>query len=364
MKKENKWQMEKFTKIGDLRGVIHAISKEASYVKTDEDGNAIYREVPLNSLPTLTFTGTVKTHGTNAGIGLTTEGEVYAMSRNNIITPLGDNAGFATWVETEKDYLKDILSAAQMLAKGFHKDCKAYIYGEWIGKGIQNKVGISTLPKQWIIFAIKVVPNNTEEDSFYISSTNLIGEFHNKIHKAEHFKTFEIDIDFNKPQEAMTQIDQWVLEVEAECPVAKQLNATPIKDDGKLIGEGIVWSHFENGIRKHIFKTKGLEHSKGGGKVKKFKATDQASLAIARAFVNTYVTETRLDQKYVEAFGCDGPGYIQRTGEYIKSVYQDVLDEELSTLVAEGLKPKNISGLIAQVAKTYMFDRMNKEAGL
>jgi len=149
MKKEKKWQMEKFTKIGDIRGVIYTITKEVAYVKTDDDGNAIYREVPLNSLPTLTFTGTVKTHGTNAGIGLTTEGEVYAMSRNNIITPLGDNAGFATWVEAEKVYLKDILLAAQTLARSFHKDSKVYIYGEWIGKGVQNRVGISTLPKQW-----------------------------------------------------------------------------------------------------------------------------------------------------------------------------------------------------------------------
>ncbi len=363
--KEKKWKMEKFTKIGQMRGIIQAVQRELSFGGYDENEEPIWNDVPLGGYPTLKFKGTVKTHGTNAGIGLTTDGEVYAMSRNNIITPLGDNAGFATWVQSEKEMLKKTLECAQILANQFHDDCKAYVYGEWIGKGVQNKVGISTLSKRWCIYAIKVVPNDTEVESFYIDSSPLVSCAARKIHKVEEFKTFEIDIDFNNVAVAAEQIEKWVLEVEAECPVAKALGAVPIKADGRLIGEGIVWTYFENRIRKHIFKTKGQEHSKGGGKVKKFKAADSKELQKAQLWVMKYgCTESRLDQKYVEAFGCDGPGDRKRTGEYIKSVFQDVVDEELDLLIEEGLEPKNISGLVAKAAKDYLFSRMNKEVGL
>jgi hypothetical protein len=62
-----------------------------------------------NNLPTLRFTGTIKLHGTNAGIGYNNKDGVWCQSRSNIITPKNDNAGCASFVESNKDYFIDII---------------------------------------------------------------------------------------------------------------------------------------------------------------------------------------------------------------------------------------------------------------
>lgn len=71
---------------------------------------------------------TEKIDGTNAAIGVTEEGEVYAQSRSRIITPQDDNFGFAAWVER---HAEDLL---EVLPPGIH-------FGEWWGKGIQRGYG-------------------------------------------------------------------------------------------------------------------------------------------------------------------------------------------------------------------------------
>lgn len=65
---------------------------------------------------------TEKLDGTNAAICVTPNGSVYAQSRGRILTPSGDNYGFATWVEKNKKLLAT-------LGPGVH-------FGEWWGVGI------------------------------------------------------------------------------------------------------------------------------------------------------------------------------------------------------------------------------------
>lgn len=72
---------------------------------------------------------TEKIDGTNAAIGVTEEGEVYAQSRSRIITPDNDNFGFARWVHENAEEL------ARVLGIGLH-------FGEWWGQGIQRGYGL------------------------------------------------------------------------------------------------------------------------------------------------------------------------------------------------------------------------------
>lgn len=72
---------------------------------------------------------TEKIDGTNAAIGITENGEVYAQSRSRIITPDKDNFGFARWVYDNNIALSDILGP------GLH-------FGEWWGAGIQRGYGL------------------------------------------------------------------------------------------------------------------------------------------------------------------------------------------------------------------------------
>ena len=73
---------------------------------------------------------TEKIDGTNAAIGITSEGDVYAQSRTRIITPESDNFGFAGWVEKNRDELLVVLGP------GLH-------FGEWWGLGIQRGYGLT-----------------------------------------------------------------------------------------------------------------------------------------------------------------------------------------------------------------------------
>lgn len=71
---------------------------------------------------------TEKIDGTNACVVITEDFEIFAQSRNRIITPQDDNMGFAQWVENNRHELIK-------LWVGYH-------YWEWFGGKIQRGYGI------------------------------------------------------------------------------------------------------------------------------------------------------------------------------------------------------------------------------
>lgn len=71
-------------------------------------------------------TVTEKIDGTNACIVFDDNGEMFAQSRNRVITTANDNAGFAAWAYKNQGELFTILGP------GRH-------YGEWWGQGIGRK---------------------------------------------------------------------------------------------------------------------------------------------------------------------------------------------------------------------------------
>jgi hypothetical protein len=71
---------------------------------------------------------TEKIDGTNAAVGVTGDGQVYAQSRKRVITPDADNFGFARWVHDHAEELRE-------LGPGVH-------FGEWWGLGIQRGYGL------------------------------------------------------------------------------------------------------------------------------------------------------------------------------------------------------------------------------
>lgn len=83
---------------------------------------------------------TEKLDGTNACIYINDDAtEVGAQSRNRIITPDNDNAGFARWVWGNAGSLADTLGP------GYH-------YGEWWGSGIQRGYGLVNGDKRFSLF--------------------------------------------------------------------------------------------------------------------------------------------------------------------------------------------------------------------
>lgn len=72
---------------------------------------------------------TEKIDGTNAQIGITEDGEIFAGSRSRWLTVDNDNFGFARWVADNEVSLRE-------LGPGRH-------FGEWWGSGIQRRYGLN-----------------------------------------------------------------------------------------------------------------------------------------------------------------------------------------------------------------------------
>ncbi|KAA0022078.1 hypothetical protein FOY51_15605 [Antrihabitans cavernicola] len=82
-----------------------------------------------------------KIDGTNACVIVTEDGQVGAQSRNRLIEPGKDNAGFALWAYANAAELADILGP------GYH-------YGEWWGSGIQRGYGLSAGERRFSLFNV------------------------------------------------------------------------------------------------------------------------------------------------------------------------------------------------------------------
>lgn len=84
---------------------------------------------------------TEKIDGTNAAVGVTEAGDIYAQSRNRVIAPGDDGFGFAAWVMENEESLKEALGP------GLH-------FGEWYGSGIQRGYGMQKGEKKFALFNV------------------------------------------------------------------------------------------------------------------------------------------------------------------------------------------------------------------
>lgn len=321
-----------FTKIGQYRNII-------SHVCHVPEGEV------RASQPTLKFFGTVKLHGTNAGVSYSKEDGLWYQSRKNIITPDKDNAGFAFFAESRKGVFMKFMDY-------LHKDGYiTTIFGEWCGKGIQKGVAIAELDKRFVVFAVKYTGIEDEGDHCYIQP-DFMSEDDN-IYNIFDFKTYEIDIDFNKPQLAQAEMVKLVDDVEKECPFAKEFGVSGV-------GEGIVWSYFnEDGHREHIFKTKGEKHS--SSKVKTIANVDVEKIASIDKFVEYSVTENRLNQAVEQVFTSAGETpRIQMMGAFLKWLNRDIVTEEIDTLNKNGLEPKDVGKSISQKGRVWFMEYLDK----
>ena len=200
--------------------------------------------------------GTVKLHGTNAAIVFHEDGTLGAQSRSRMLSPDNDHYGFAAWVASlgeDSEYRK----AATLLGA-------THLYGEWVGKGVQSKVAVSKLARQFVAFAYR------DEEGVHPLALPISGlEFPQVAEVEPIFHTFQID----SPDTAVEAFRK-LLETAQEdakvygkqCPYGKLHGV-----EGP--GEGLVWSFlsvppripkdFQNSIfyrGNWMFKTKSNHH--------------------------------------------------------------------------------------------------------
>lgn len=320
-----------YPKIGQFRNVVKTVQLRAAYAGDDIDGEPVYDSTL--SKPTIEFTGTVKLHGTNAAIVLDRiQDIIYFQSRENIITPLKDNAGCAT-------YLASIEHNLELLFSDIPGDV-VVVYGEWAGQSIQKGVGISQLPKAFYIFDIKVDGKWLDEET--VGCYNF--ERH-RIYNIYNFPTYKVTIDFNHPELSQNTLVELTDKIEKECPVAKALGI----DNG--VGEGIVWRG-----GGHMMKVKGEEHS--ASKVKTLASVDIEKVQGILDFVQQTVTESRC-QQMLDKLKEGGREVDQKdTGDFLKLVREDILAEELDTLVGNGLEVKDLNGPLSKAARNWFMQNI------
>lgn len=303
-------------------------------------------------LPKLTFKGTVKVHGTNAGVGYDPQtGKLWCQSRERIITPFDDNAGFAKFVNENQWYFQRFL---QQFAAGEAGE-KVILFGEWAGPGIQKGVGVSELSmKMFFPFDIRIINEAMDVESRI--TLDELSDYQFPItdipatRPINTFKTWEIDIDFNEPQAVQNKLVELTMAVEAECPVAKEFGISGI-------GEGIVWEYAPLGMR---FKVKGEKHSTSNVRtVAVISEEDLARMKTADSFVDTVATENRLAQGLDKLREMGLPLEMRSIGEYLKWVGQDILKEEMDLIEAAALDRKEIMPRVTAKAKKYFMEAMN-----
>jgi hypothetical protein len=313
----------KFPKIGQFRDVINHVKQKTRFVGLDDAGEALFdATLPL---PKMVFEGTVKLHGTNAAVALNEDGSIHFQSRERIITPTDDNAGFAVWASTI-DWYKFIFP--------FGDFQKVVVFGEWCGGNIQQGVAINQLPKMFVIFKVLA-------DGQWFHTEGLSWP-EKRIFNIRQFPKFEVEIDFDNPVLVQNQLIELTEAVEAECPVGKAFHISGV-------GEGVVWTAVTD--KSLIFKVKGEKHS--ASKVKRLASVDMDLVASIEEFVENTVTENRLNQG-LENVALD----VKSTGDFIRWVFNDIITEEADVIVASGLEPKNIGKYVSDKAKKFFFNRI------
>lgn len=357
----------RFPSIEQYRKVLHAMNAYCEFHGIRKPQN-------------LKFRGTVKMHGTNAGVALDLlTGEVYAQSREKVIVPGDDNAGFAAFVAERLVFFRGLLERIGVVHR-MEGASHVVVYGEWCGKGtVKGKVALTQLErKRFVIFGMKVVEeggglcmDSTDEESAKLDRHEWLTEDECRrvfgeaggcavgvaaepwVFLVGDFPTWELEIDFNRPEIAQNEMVRLTAGVEAECPVGKAFGV-------EGVGEGIVWEVKEPWLTlsadKLRFKVKGAKHS--DTKTTTTAEVDVEKVATSRAFAEVVVTDHRLEKMVAKMEEGGKPLLQNNLGVFLRLVCADVLKEEEDRLKASGLVWKETCRYVEEVAKKWWKERL------
>ena len=304
--------------------------------------------------PEITYRAKVKLHGTNGGVLIKANGEVFAQSRSCVITPGEDNCGFAKWVEEHKEYF----SSLAPLEEGK----QTVIFGEWAGKGIMKGTALNQLDEKiFAVFAVQIgyrdTPRLVTEPRYIvplITSEKQPGNMYVIPWLTDKKnKNCMVVVDFDDKeslQAAVDTLNKWVEEIENEDPWLKSLF------DVSGIGEGLVaYPRYNDAtpprgdITAYIFKAKGEKHKVV--KQKKAVQIDPTQVATMAEFADLVLTEARLEQAVTEA--CDGAYDVKQMGNFMMWIGRDVKKECQAELEASNLEWKQVHKQVQGAARDW-----------
>lgn len=307
---------------------------------------ALKKTKNIFELPTIHYRPKIKLDGTNAAVHIHSDGSVYTQSRNRLITTRKDNYGFASWVASKSSVFANMKLPQNVVT----------LYGEWCGKGIQERCSISEVDRRiFCIFGAVVASLNgntlfmkpealemllrqtqkTDPDIYVLNWLNEGWKLNfNKINELK-----EQVEDINKFVDAVEKCDPWV------------------KDNFGIegLGEGIVlYPEYSNNYSFEeycnlMFKVKGAAHRVVNHK--KGALLEPIVPEGTKEFVNLFVTENRMLQAVEEA--CEGEYIMRKLGPFLKWMGQDIKKESTIELEESGLVWKDVAKFINVVAKDW-----------
>lgn len=316
-----------FPSIGQFRDVIKRIKDTCKYHNL--------------ALPTLNFIGTVKLHGTNHAVCMSPSGEIYTQSRERITTFESDNAGSHAWTMANIESFKHVFNYV-LRNYNVGEDETIQIFGEWCGGNIQKGVGLNKLPKNFVVFAIRISKDSDSQD--FLPEEDVAEICAQGLNCILYFPYFKMQIDFSCPERSQAELIDITNKVEADCPVARSSLGDTF--EGELVGEGVVWTTTFMGETLR-FKAKGEKHSIS--KVKVLVPVDIEKVESIREFVSNVVTEARLNQGLEHVDSRES----KHTGAFIKWVIADIFKEEMDTVVGNGFTSKEVTGPLSTAIRQW-----------
>lgn len=322
------------------------------YGKTQQFRDLIVRCRKLG-IPSMTFKGTTKIHGTNCGVRFDQKGDspnykCTGMSRKQDLD-VNDkdlkHMGFAQFVADNEGDLQWINTGL----RGDHNigaDETVVIYGEWAGKGVLQGCGIHKMEtKRFFIFSACV---QRGEDFIWLDIENMNAGANDRIRSMFDYGIYSIEVNFTDPEPARTVLEAITLGIEKQCPVAEAF-------DCEGIGEGVVWTNIDENGYKTMFKTKGDEH-RSASKNKLVVEIEPQLLANITEFVGYAVTVNRVQQAMDEMQATDR-GF---TGKVLQWVAKDIMAEESDVLEKSELTWKDVANGCNQAARTIFFKKLDE----
>jgi len=147
-----------------------------------------------------------------------------------------------------------------------------------------------------------------------------------------------------------------------DTKVSEMINSISI--DINMISEGIVWRCITEGWTqsRYWFKVKGEKHQ--SSKTKTLAPVDIEKVNGIKELVGNLVTESRLNQGLEQLKMQKLELSRKNVGPFLKWVVNDIIKEELDTIMGNGFEPKEIQGQVSKVARDWFFQKEMNQVGL
>lgn len=287
-------------------------------------------------LPIVEYSGRVKLHGTNAGLVFDRNGTFHCQSREKIIVPGDDNAGFAKWAHQNVERILDldVVSRVDLADCGYDF---VGIFGEWCGGKISPNVALNQLARMFVVFAVCY----QKPDRSWWFYHDLGGFEHPEIglFNVDLFDTYGLRVDFSDPGAATSRIQLLTTAVENDCPAGRYF--------GYLgTGEGIVWTAVDPTYHFANFKSKGTKHAAAAAILG---AADPAQMQNLSDLIDLIMREGTIESRVEQAVRV-----LKERGHQMESTKDtkllvdwltaDIEKEDLVDITASGFAKKKIVG--------------------